>query len=102
MTLTALGAVRGIAEPLGRAVGDLINTLNPQQVVMGGTLALVLDLARAEIEASLEHHTLEGSVRSVELLAPAFGADSPLVGAAEIAFAALLSDPLAATLAAAH
>ncbi|MGI8677325.1 MAG: ROK family protein [Jatrophihabitans sp.] len=93
---TALAAVRGIAEPLGRAIGNLVNTLNPQRVLMGGTLSLVLDLAGPEIRASLEHNALEAPARSVELIQPAFGSDSPLVGAAEIAFAALLDDPLGA------
>lgn len=93
---TALAAVRGVAEPLGRAIGILVNTLNPQGVVLGGSLSQVLDLARDEIQASLEHHALDGPVGSVELIQPAFGADSPLLGAAEIAFAALLADPLAA------
>ncbi|MDQ2797775.1 MAG: ROK family transcriptional regulator [Actinomycetota bacterium] len=94
---TALAAVRGIADPLGRAIGNLVNTLNPQRVLMGGTLSLVLDLARPEIQASLEHNALDAPAQSVELIQPAFGADSPLIGAAEIAFATLLNDPLGAS-----
>lgn len=92
----ALTAVRRVAEPLGRAIASLVNTLNPQRVLLGGSLSEVLDIARPEIEASLERYALETPARSVQLMQPAFGGDSALLGAAEIAFASLLADPLAA------
>jgi predicted NBD/HSP70 family sugar kinase len=91
----ALASVRAIAEPLGRAIADLVNTLNPQRVVLGGTLAHHLDIARHEIEQSLDRHALELQGRTVQLVAPALGLDSALLGAAEAAFAQLLDDPLA-------
>ncbi|WP_375490434.1 ROK family protein [uncultured Jatrophihabitans sp.] len=92
---TALASVRAIAEPLGRAIADLVNTLNPQRVVMGGSLALHLEIARPEIEQALGGYALELHGRTVQLVAPALGADSALLGAAEAAFAPLLNDPLA-------
>lgn len=93
---TALAAVRGVAEPLGRAIATLVNTLNPERVLLGGSLSDLLDLARAEIEKSLERYALESQRGSIQLLQPAFGSDSALLGAAEVGFAALLADPLAA------
>src|SRR5699024_3711290 len=42
----ALSAVRIVAESLGQALGVLANTLNPQRVILGGSLADVLDIAR--------------------------------------------------------
>ncbi|SHG84408.1 Sugar kinase of the NBD/HSP70 family, may contain an N-terminal HTH domain [Jatrophihabitans endophyticus] len=93
---SAVGAVRDVAEPLGRTIGTLVNTLNPQRVLLGGTLSHMLDLARPEIEAAVSHYAVETPGRSVELIQPAFGTDSPLLGAAELAFADLLSDPLIA------
>lgn len=91
---TALASVRAIAEPLGRAIAGLVNTLNPQRVVLGGSLARHLALARHEIEQSLERYAHERHGRTVQLVAPALGADSALLGAAEAAFMALLEDPL--------
>lgn len=91
----ALLAVRSVAEPLGRAIASLVNTLNPQRVLLGGSLTQVLDLARAEIEASFADYSLEAPARGVQLERPALGSDSALLGAAELAFAALLADPLA-------
>jgi predicted NBD/HSP70 family sugar kinase len=92
----AMRAVRAVADPLGRAIANLVNTLNPARVILGGSLSSLLDLARAEIEASLEHYALESQRRRTVLLQPELGADSALLGAAEVAFAELLDDPLAA------
>ncbi|WP_375498754.1 ROK family protein [uncultured Jatrophihabitans sp.] len=93
----ALAAVCGIAEPLGRTIAALLNTLNPQLVLLGGSFAEVLRLAHRELEDSLERYALEAPNRTVQLLEPALGADSALLGAAEIAFTALLEDPVGAT-----
>lgn len=90
----ALNAVRGVAESLGRAIASLVNTLNPQSVMLGGHLSELLDIARADVERTLFEHTLEARGAHVQLIHPSFGADSALLGAAELAFADLLADPL--------
>jgi predicted NBD/HSP70 family sugar kinase len=92
----ALAAVREVAESLGRAIASLVNTLNPEQVVLGGYLSDLLDLARPEIEAALVRYTMAAPGRRVRLVQPAFGSDAALVGAAEVAFGDLLADPLGA------
>lgn len=88
----ALSAVRAVAQSLGHAIGDLVNTLNPQRVILGGSLAGVLELARPEIERALVQYAFDPG-HPVELALPHFGVDSVLLGAAELAFAALLEDP---------
>ena len=90
----ALGAVRAVAASLGQALGLLVNTLNPELILLGGSFAEVLSIARAEIEAALDRYVFNGPGEQVELAAPGLGADSALVGAAEIAFAQLIADPL--------
>jgi predicted NBD/HSP70 family sugar kinase len=89
---TALAAVRTAAGWLGQAVGNLVNTLNPQRVILGGSLSAVLELARPEIERALEHYAFDPT-HPVELTLPRFGDDSALLGAAELAFVDLLEDP---------
>ncbi|HEX4688669.1 MAG TPA: ROK family transcriptional regulator [Nocardioides sp.] len=86
-------AIEAAAEPLGRCIANLLNTLNPERVLVGGHLAGVLDLARADVEAAVERYAFEWSHPGVELALPAFGADSALLGSGEIAFTALLADP---------
>jgi predicted NBD/HSP70 family sugar kinase len=88
----ALAAVRTVAGWLGQAVGNLVNTLNPQRVILGGSLSSVLELARPEIEQALQHYAFDPG-HPVELTPPRFGADSALLGAAELAFVDLLEDP---------
>jgi predicted NBD/HSP70 family sugar kinase len=89
----ALGSVRAAAEPLGRTIASLHNTLNLERVVLGGTVGEVVELARPEIESYVARYTLGTAKRQLQLVHPAFGNDSPLLGAAEIAFERLLADP---------
>jgi predicted NBD/HSP70 family sugar kinase len=92
----ALGAVRIFAASLGKGLALLVNTLNPQRFILGGSFADVLELARAEVETALAHDSFDLRGEAVELREPAFGSDSALLGAAEIAFADLLADPVRA------
>ena len=91
----ALAAVRSAAGWLGQALGTLVNLLNPQRVILGGSLAGVLELARPEVEHALKQYAFDPG-HPVELVTPRFGSDAALLGAAELAFAALLEDPYAA------
>lgn len=89
----AAQVVRGAAEPLGRTIANLLNTLNPERVVLGGSLAALLELTRDDVQASVERYTFGGATRGVQLVVPALGQDASLLGAAEVAFTDLLSDP---------
>jgi predicted NBD/HSP70 family sugar kinase len=90
----ALAAVREVAESLGRAMASLVNTLNPKLIMLGGYLSELLDLARPQIEAAVLRFSLDAPGHTVEVQQPSFGADAALLGAAEVAFADLLADPL--------
>lgn len=91
---TAIDAVRHVATALGRAIAGLVNTLNPERVMLGGSFAEVLDIARADLERGFEAYVLDAPGESVVLSKPDLGEDSALLGAAEIAFTSLLADPL--------
>ncbi len=90
----AAKAVRSVAEALGRTIASLANVLNPERVLLGGSLSGVLDLAADEITQALRDNTFEALRRQPQLLPPGLGDDSSLLGAAELAFAALLTDPV--------
>jgi predicted NBD/HSP70 family sugar kinase len=91
---TSLRAVREVAESLGRAMATIVNTVNPQCIMLGGHLAELLDIARPDVEATMRAYAFEGQARDVHIVRSSFGSDSALLGAAELAFAALLADPL--------
>jgi predicted NBD/HSP70 family sugar kinase len=89
----ALDSVRFAASKLGQAIAELVNTIDPQRVMLGGSLVALLDIAENDIRQALERYVFTGTT-VVELVRPAYGADSSLLGAAEIAFESLLADPL--------
>jgi predicted NBD/HSP70 family sugar kinase len=90
----ATAAVRAVAEALGRTIASLVNVLNPERVLMGGSFAEVFRLAGDSMMRALDTHTMASSPSVVQLCAAGLGEDSSLLGAAEMAFAALLADPL--------
>jgi predicted NBD/HSP70 family sugar kinase len=89
----AMGAIQVGAETLGRTIASLLNTLNPERVILGGTLGGILDLARGAVEEAVARYTFGDAGPGVVLTTPAFGPDSALVGAGEVAFTDLLADP---------
>jgi predicted NBD/HSP70 family sugar kinase len=90
----AAAAVGQVGVALGRAIAGLVNTLNPERVMLGGSFSDVLDIARGELEKGFDSYVLDAPGESVVLCKPDLGEDSALLGAAEIAFGALLADPL--------
>jgi predicted NBD/HSP70 family sugar kinase len=89
----ALTAIRTMAGSVGQAIGNLVNTLNPQRVILGGSLSGVLELARPEVEQALGQYAFDAG-HPVELCPPHFGVDSALLGAAELALSDLFATPL--------
>lgn len=87
----AAAAVTQAATSLGEAIAVLANLLDPQRVLLGGIFDRLLADRRSDIERALQSRSLE---TLVVLDAPGLGADSALIGAAEIAFEHLLADPL--------
>jgi len=82
-----------VGEWLGVGVANLVNILNPDVVVFGGTLREILPATRATVAAAVSG-ALAAPGEHVVLALPALGDDSTLLGAAEQAFAPLLEDPL--------
>jgi predicted NBD/HSP70 family sugar kinase len=89
----AVAAVTTAAETLGRTIASLLNTLNPERVILGGSMGEVLELARPAVEAAVAKYAFGQVGDEVVLALPAFGPDSALVGAGEVAFIALLAEP---------
>jgi predicted NBD/HSP70 family sugar kinase len=93
----AVQAVETVGTSLGRVVANIVNLLNPQVLVMGGSMRDILTVARSSVEAALESQGLAAERAVVALLPCALGRDASLVGAAELAFGPLLADPLTVT-----
>ena len=88
----------GLAQLHGEESVETLNAMLPHAFkALRATGPAVLELARPDIERALEHYAFDPH-HPVELTLPRFGADSALLGAAELAFSEVLEDPyLAAT-----
>jgi predicted NBD/HSP70 family sugar kinase len=91
----ALGAFEAIGRWLGLGLAGLVNVFNPRLVVMGGLFGRIHTLVAPSLGAELERRALPGSRSLVEVVPARLGVDAPLLGAAELAFEPLLSDPAA-------
>jgi predicted NBD/HSP70 family sugar kinase len=87
-------AVDRIGDWLGIGVANLINLFNPGMVVFGGMLRDVYPGAADPVRRRIAANVLPVSRERVRLCVSALGDDTTLVGAAELAFAALLEAPL--------
>ncbi|MDQ0575708.1 putative NBD/HSP70 family sugar kinase [Agromyces albus] len=78
---------------LGVAIGGIVNVLNPELVLLGGFLGILLDAAPDTVRAALAATSLDAPLASVRLERPALGRDILMIGAAELAFEPVLADP---------
>ena len=90
---------RGDADPtqvaawLGRGLGVLVPLLQPGLVVLGGHLADLLPAHRGTIDAAVLETCPPRLAGALDLVPSELGKEAALVGAAEVAFEQLLSDP---------
>ena len=87
-------ALTRVATWLGTGVASVVNVFNPEAVIMGGALGEIFASAAPTVLAALDAAALPPTREQLRLLQPAFGIDSSLIGAAELAFTPLLADPL--------
>ncbi|MER7004292.1 ROK family protein [Dactylosporangium sp. NPDC000555] len=90
----ALAVVVHAADWLGFGVANLVNIFNPTVVVFGGTLRELYLTGADRVRDRLHTMALPACRDHLGLRTPQLGDDAPLVGAAELAFEALLTDPL--------
>jgi predicted NBD/HSP70 family sugar kinase len=86
--------LREIGRWIGIGLSNLVNTFDPDVIVLGGHLADVYPFVRDEViqEITKSRPLFETRAR---ITLPSFDIGSTLVGASEIAFSGLLKDPLA-------
>ena len=91
----AAQAVDDVAEWCGVGIRAIVNLFNPEIVVLGGCLAQVWGAAEQRVDEAMQRSALI-SPRVDNIVRPAsLGDDSPLIGAAELAFGPVLDHPQA-------
>lgn len=80
----ALRILRETGEILGRAIGNLVNILDPEMVIIGGGLSLAHPVFFETIAETVKQQSLLLHRNPVEVRRAFFGSDSELVGAAAL------------------
>ena len=82
----AIDALADMGRWLGIGVGNLVNMLNPDVVVIGGGVIAAGELLLAPARAVVAERALSPSKEHVRIVAARFGAESGMLGAATLAF----------------
>ena len=93
-----LAGVRRVGRSLGTGVANLVNIFNPELIVFGGAVRHIFTATEPLVREALAG-ALDAPGQHVRLAVAGLADDSVLVGAAELAFAPLLADPLGLLLA---
>lgn len=78
---------------LGGSLGNAINVLGPELVVLGGFLAALLAWDAPGLEAAVAARTLPAAWEGTRIRPAGLARDRLLIGAAELAFGPVLRDP---------
>ncbi len=81
------------ARSLAIALGNAINMLNPRLIVLGGFLRVFPAYAAAVLREELARRSMGAPRELVRVVPATLGADTLMIGAAELAFAPVLADP---------
>jgi predicted NBD/HSP70 family sugar kinase len=88
--------VRRQLDYLAVALRNAINVLNPRLIVLGGFLGSLYAVAPGYLDEKMAHEPLLASRQEVTIARSQLGSDLLMIGAAELAFESILSDPASA------
>lgn len=89
----ALRALEDTAVDLGVGIANLVNVLNPEVVVFGGSLSLASEFLMPVIERTIREHALQWSVAAVRLAVATHGSDAAAMGGIAAVYHRVLSQP---------
>lgn len=81
------------ARYLGIALGGAINVMNPRLIVLGGFLRAFPERAADALYSAVARHSMAAPRAGVRIVAASLGSETLMIGAAELAFGALLANP---------
>jgi len=91
----AAEAVDHVADWCGVGIRAIVNLFNPEVVVLGGCLAQVWTAAESRVDTAIQRGSLISPRNETIIRSARLGDDSPLIGAAELAFGPVLDHPQA-------
>ena len=78
----ALAVVTSAGEAVGAAIGQLVNVLDPEAVIIGGGLGLAGGCYRDSLEAAMRSQIWSDMHRHIPVIAAEMGTDAGFIGAA--------------------
>ncbi len=90
---TILAAIAEIGRWLGLGIGNLVNLLNPDLVVLGGLFYRFYPYLEAAVVKGARSQALSAPWAGVRILPSSLGPDAPLIGAAELVFTDIIANP---------
>lgn len=78
---------------LGVALRNAVNAFNPARIILGGFLGTLYRLDPERLEVRIAKDALAGPARDVTVRSAELGSGLLMIGAAELAFTAILDDP---------
>jgi predicted NBD/HSP70 family sugar kinase len=81
------------ARALAITLGNAVNMLNPRLIVLGGFLRVFPACAAAALRTELARRSMRAPRELVRVVPATLGADTLVIGAAELALAPVLTDP---------
>ncbi|MGH8914412.1 MAG: ROK family protein [Acidimicrobiia bacterium] len=88
-----LKALAEIGHWLGLGIGNLVNVLNPELVVMGGSYHTLFPFLESAVKEGAGLRALDAPGEVVTIVGSGLGSDAPLMGAAELALSEVIADP---------
>jgi predicted NBD/HSP70 family sugar kinase len=90
---TTLEALDEIGRWLGIGIGNLINSFNPEVVVVGGFYSDLFAYLEDSVRRGAQESALEAPGRMASIRRCELGVDAPLMGAAELVLAEVIASP---------
>ncbi len=86
-------AVETTARWISAGLVNLVNSLNPEMLILGGMFEDILELAQPTLVEQLRIGVYDSEQLPVAVVRPKFGREAVLMGAAELALQVVLLDP---------
>lgn len=86
----ARDVVKNCGKSLGIGLANLVDIFNPGRIVLHGAITGAGEVFSASVTECLQQHAFLTKDESIELVAPTFGDDAGLVGAAAVALDAII------------
>ena len=88
--MLSITLIANVAEKLGRGVGVLINLLNPDLVVVGGSLSLVGDYLMLPLKMAINKYSLSLVSKDTKFKMSKLGETASVIGVAMLVRAKIL------------